>query len=210
MKKFHIKSIILGIGMGMVLTSMISIIYLAGTNPKLSKEEIITLARKYGMVEGSELLTASIIENEAGQDSNKDNQGSIIAEDEKNSGKDSADSSGHTDDSGENKKLQPDNSVEADKPEIQAEKSDQPTGAAPDIIQEEQFVTIKISNGDNSTKVAKKLLENGLISDSEAFIREMQRQKITTRVRVGEFDIRVGADFDEIIKTITSKPSRRG
>lgn len=59
MKNFHIKSLILGIGIGIVMTSIISIIYLAGMDPaqNLSEEEIIRLAGKYGMVKSTSLLT---------------------------------------------------------------------------------------------------------------------------------------------------------
>ena len=58
MQNFHIKSIILGIGMGIVLTSIISIIYLAGVNPntRMTKEEVIEQAKKYGMVENTQLI----------------------------------------------------------------------------------------------------------------------------------------------------------
>ncbi len=59
MKIFHIKSIVLGVGMGIVLTSVVSMIYLAGINPntKMTKEEIIREAEKLGMVENTELVS---------------------------------------------------------------------------------------------------------------------------------------------------------
>lgn len=52
MEKFNIKSILLGIGIGIVITSFISIIYLAGSDPKgvLSDEDVIKRAEKLGMV----------------------------------------------------------------------------------------------------------------------------------------------------------------
>ena len=52
MDKFNVKSILLGIGIGIIITSIASIIYLAGRDPfnGLSKEEIISQAEKYGMV----------------------------------------------------------------------------------------------------------------------------------------------------------------
>lgn len=55
MQKFHIKSILLGIGMGIIITSILSMIYLAGINPEsnISKEKVIELAKKYGMVENT-------------------------------------------------------------------------------------------------------------------------------------------------------------
>lgn len=56
MADFHIKSMTLGIGMGIILTSLVSMIYFTGTGMKMSKEEIISEARKYGMIDKSEII----------------------------------------------------------------------------------------------------------------------------------------------------------
>jgi hypothetical protein len=56
MRNFHIKSILLGIGIGIVLTALISVIYSAGNKQAMSKEEIIEKARQYGMVYSEELI----------------------------------------------------------------------------------------------------------------------------------------------------------
>lgn len=52
MINFNIKSIVLGMGIGIIITSLISIIYLAGddTKNKISNEEIISRAEKLGMI----------------------------------------------------------------------------------------------------------------------------------------------------------------
>ena len=61
MKKFHLQSILLGIGMGVVLTSIISMIYIAGVSPdmKMSKQEIIDQAKKYGMIDNTGLVNST-------------------------------------------------------------------------------------------------------------------------------------------------------
>jgi hypothetical protein len=58
MRNFQIKSILLGIGIGIVITSIISMIYAAGinTNKSLSREEIISKAKELGMVESTSIL----------------------------------------------------------------------------------------------------------------------------------------------------------
>lgn len=58
MEKFNIKSIIMGIGIGIVITSFISIIYLAGGSPKaeLSDEEIVREALQLGMVKAEDTV----------------------------------------------------------------------------------------------------------------------------------------------------------
>jgi hypothetical protein len=54
--RFNVKSILLGIGIGIIITSLASIIYLAGRDPlsALSKEEIMAQAEKYGMTRNTE------------------------------------------------------------------------------------------------------------------------------------------------------------
>ncbi|HHW47807.1 MAG TPA: hypothetical protein GXX14_04205 [Clostridiaceae bacterium] len=68
MKRFHIRSIILGIGIGFIFTSLISLIYFAGKEPakNISDEEIIKRAEELGMVKRS-----SIFENIDGSDDTK-------------------------------------------------------------------------------------------------------------------------------------------
>lgn len=56
MNKFHIKNILLGMGIGVVLTSLTGIIYSAGMEPEMSREEIVARARQYGMVSSSEMI----------------------------------------------------------------------------------------------------------------------------------------------------------
>ncbi len=50
MGRFHLRSFLLGIGIGIIITSIISMIYLAGRDPfeGLTREQIIERAREYG------------------------------------------------------------------------------------------------------------------------------------------------------------------
>lgn len=54
MNKFSVKSILLGIGIGIIISSIASMIYIAGRDPfdGLGKDEIMAKAEKYGMVKG--------------------------------------------------------------------------------------------------------------------------------------------------------------
>lgn len=68
MQKFHIKSILLGIGIGIVLTAFISIIYSAGNNQTMSREDIVEKAKQYGMVFREDNVLIKSIEDEAKKD----------------------------------------------------------------------------------------------------------------------------------------------
>lgn len=48
--RFHIRSFLLGIGIGIIITSIINMIYLAGRDPfeGLTREQIIQRAEEYG------------------------------------------------------------------------------------------------------------------------------------------------------------------
>jgi hypothetical protein len=57
--QFHLKSVLLGIGIGIIITALASMVYFAGRDPMedLSKEQIIKQAEKYGMVKSPIILT---------------------------------------------------------------------------------------------------------------------------------------------------------
>lgn len=58
MKYYNIKSIILGIGIGFIITAMAGAVYFSFIVVKtpMTKEEIMTEAKKYGMIEQASLL----------------------------------------------------------------------------------------------------------------------------------------------------------
>ncbi|NLX63469.1 MAG: endolytic transglycosylase MltG [Clostridiaceae bacterium] len=51
MKLIDGKSVLLGLGLGIMLTSLLGIIFFAGYKPRLSDAEIISHARRLGMVD---------------------------------------------------------------------------------------------------------------------------------------------------------------
>lgn len=63
MKRFDIKSVILGIGIGIILTSIINLIYISGAKPTdiISDEEIIRRAEELGMIEKPAVFDDSTI-----------------------------------------------------------------------------------------------------------------------------------------------------
>ena len=55
MNHFSAKSVLLGIGRGIIITATASLIYIADRDPMkdLTEQQIISQAEKYGMVKGS-------------------------------------------------------------------------------------------------------------------------------------------------------------
>ncbi len=65
MRKVHEKSILLGIGIGMIITAIAGMIYSGGTHKELTKDEIISRAKSYGLIEPVKILN----ENSSAADS---------------------------------------------------------------------------------------------------------------------------------------------
>lgn len=54
MSKLHGKSVLLGIGIGTILTALLGLIFFLGYRPEMDEAKVKELARKYGMVEAGE------------------------------------------------------------------------------------------------------------------------------------------------------------
>lgn len=65
MGKLHGKSVLLGIGIGTILTALLGFIFFLGYRPDMDEARVKELARKYGMVEPGEIgkTTIEITEN---------------------------------------------------------------------------------------------------------------------------------------------------
>ncbi|WP_313563701.1 ABC transporter substrate-binding protein [Ruminiclostridium cellobioparum] len=181
MRKVHEKSIILGIGIGMVITSVAGLIYSGGDGTRsdakdLSREEIVRLAKGYGMVEPVRLVEDAAAATQTGNPA-PDNISS------KSTGADSQNSAAaqQTDETGE--------------PEIQ-------TPAEPDA--EGKNITVEIKRGYNSTMVAQLLYDKGVISDMKKFVDTMAAYSATKKINIGTYTFKKNDDYVHIVKVICS------
>ena len=65
-----------------------------------------------------------------------------------------------------------------------------------------ESVTIRVLKGMSSDEVAKLLLDAGVIEDDRAFDRYIIRKGYAERIRIGTFQIKINATYDEIIRII--------
>lgn len=70
-------------------------------------------------------------------------------------------------------------------------------------------VKYKIAYGDSLTAVADGLKKAGVISSSEAFIKEASKRGINTKIRTGTYSFQIGEKYSSIITKITAKPSAK-
>ncbi len=179
MKTIDTKSVVLGIGIGAIIISVISIIYTAGIGKNISKEEIIARAKEYGMVE--KVGSVDNVKDKVGYNDNniamtkasKSDTSSIIVP------KDS--------------KLAPTLQVTQAVPTVTA------------TPQAEVYISFSINPGDSSGVVAQRLFDVGLIADKAKFLNLIREKGLSTEIAIGNFKIKKGASIEAIIKLITSK-----
>lgn len=178
MNKFHIRSLLLGIGIGIVLTSLTGIIHSAGMNPEMSREEIITKAKQYGMVSSSDL-----IQTEEGTGGENPDKVTEQREPQQNEA-----------DQNEPEQNQPIKNT----PEVDVPQSDNPEPAKP-VVQE---VRVRINPGDSSEIVALRLYNAGAIESMESFLDQLRTMNLQGSIQIGEFVINKGTDNRSIARII--------
>lgn len=182
MRKVHEKSIILGIGIGMVITSVAGLIYSGGDGTRsdakdLSREEIVRLAKGYGMVE-----PVRLVEDDAAAATQTGNPAADNTP------------SGSTGSASQNSAAAQ-QTDETGKPEIQ-------TPAEPDA--EGKNITVEIKRGYNSTMVAQLLYDKGIISDMKKFVDTMAAYSATKKINIGTYTFKKNDDYVHIVKVICS------
>lgn len=175
MGNFHIKSVVLGVGIGVLLTSILGIIYSLGTTASqtISDDEIMARARQLGMVE---------------------NVQSILIDDESNEKLNNHSRSNNNLDNQQSKEQDQDSEKLA---EVTGEEEIAENGT---MSGEVSFV---IESGATSHVVADILLEHGLIDDKQLFLIELERRDAITRIKAGSYNLKRNLSIEEIIEIIT-------
>jgi gas vesicle protein len=180
MRKVHEKSVLLGIGIGMIITAIAGMIFSAGNNKELSKEEIISRAKGYGLVEQVKIIT-----EESSDTNSKAASDSTAAQ---NTVTDSTKA-----------ETQPSASV-ASETEKGTQNANKDTAASADINTRNIKIEVLYSYG--SQQVIDDLFKKGVISDKEKFTKVLDTYKAATKIRTGTFIFKKNDDMDYIVKTI--------
>lgn len=175
MKSFHIKSIILGTGIGVILTSILFMIYNLGASQKMSKEEIIQKAKTYGMVENNGMVKTGDFKIDGNNVEQKNN---------------------------DTTKTTTSNPVKTESNLVPPTPVPIITPVPKQEALDDIYVVI-ISRGDTSEIVAKKLFEKGVIDNKDAFVKDVMNMGLSDEINVGDFKLKKGMDNKTIIKIIT-------
>lgn len=178
MKSFYMKNILMGIGIGIIIAALTGIIYSAGMNPQMSKQEIMDRAKQYGMVLSSDTIITT--DQEEGNDFIDDKtDGETLLEEE----------SIH-----ENDKV----SITSN-PTENANSKEDAVKSTENAVQE---VQIRVNRGDTSLVVAENLFEKGLIESIDSFENLLKEMNLESSIQVGEFVIVKGTDEASIARII--------
>lgn len=188
MRNFQAKSIILGMGIGIVFTALVSIIYNAGGYSSMSKEEIISAAKSYGMIEPENLFDSGG-KKESTSGSQKKN-GTKEDSVQNNGGAKSINTTESTEEAQTGTDVASGQAVQ-NKPE-----------------QQEEYVSIDIQEGDNSYTVGEKLANSGLVSSAGEFNIAIINAGLDSKIMAGNYQIRKGSSIQEIISTIVPNVNR--
>lgn len=149
--------LILGIGIGLLVSSMLNIAYPNIKYMPYSESQIIEKAKELGMV----FLKEAISKN-----------------DEK--------------------------SAEIDTTDVEDEVDNIEESTVPQN-EDKHEVEFVINKGDNSERIAEKLLEAGIIKNKEEFIKEIIAKNAQKKFQYGIYELETEMDYESLIKILTNK-----
>ncbi len=187
MRRVHEKSIVLGIGIGMIITSIAGLVYSGGENgeqaDKLTKEEIISMAKSYGMVE-----PVHLIEDD-----------SAVSTQTTGKSEDNTAAQSTATDAGNNPTQQ---QTDGSSAQETAPATQTPSTVNNQGDTETRDIVVEIKSGYNSNKVAQILYEKGVIANKKEFVDVMAKHSATKKINVGSYTFKKNEDYFYIVNTI--------
>lgn len=184
-----LKYYLRGIGIGMIVTTIILMITFAvHKDQPLTDDEIRERAEKLGMIMAEDLPVSDKL-------ADTDPAGS--GEDEQDGSVDSwTEPQGTQDDTGDAAPADDESGQETQ----ESDKKDD--GVKQEVVEQ---VELSIVGGEYSNAVCKKLKKAGLIDDAEDFNKYLSEGGYDNLIQPGNYTIPKGADYEEIIRIITEK-----
>lgn len=192
------KYFLRGLGIGIIFSSIIFLIVYKGSNQhEMSDAEIKKRAQELGMEEKHDPIKDLISTTESKEDSEKVSE--AVSE--------STDSSEQESDTEENVKQE---NTEAPSTEA-LDDENKSTEAATDNEDisssetEEKNIEFSIGKGDTSYPVSLRLKDLGIIDSAEEFDTYLVKNDYANHLRVGDYTLKKGMDYQSIAETITDR-----
>ena len=189
-----LKYYLRGLGIGIIVTTLVLMVAFSGKKEKLSDQEIMQRAEQLGMVMADEGQTETGTEENTGAEAQPETEQDVQNTEEGT--EENAD----------------ENTENASEPETEPQTEAAAEPAAPEdttgnvvgeVKQETSGeVAFTVKSGESSDTVAFNLYKAGLVDDATAFNSYMISKGYDSRLRTGDFKIRSGASYDEILKVL--------
>lgn len=172
-KKHRLPYLLLGLGIGIIVTNAVYTFYPQWTYREYTDEEIIEKAKELGMVFIKDNINITATTNQ------EDIQNHVQ------------------------------NEKEAEELRIEEEIETQEGGKTQEeeiynemAIEDVEEITFSIKYGDSLIKVSRGLEKAGIINDAEDFLKYGKAKGIDKRLRVGDYKLTKGLDYDTIISIL--------
>lgn len=204
-----LKYYLRGLGIGIIVTTIILMISFSGRKEEISDEEVIARATQLGMVMPED-EPSEASENDAAQKDGADDQ----TEPSQNASDADAQAAhtptGQPDEEGElsaeDLLAQTQNTAGADADAATQDSADGADAATPADSNAEGSFRLTIQKGDVCRVVCEKLAEGGVITDAEALRKYLFEIGYASNMSIGEYDIPYGATNEEIASILQEGP----
>lgn len=174
-----VKYYLRGMGVGILITTLIFAVSYAIQKPKMSDEEIIAAAKQLGMVEAeAEEDRTSVDSEESDTDTTEE-----LTETE-----DPSDPSG---------------TVEDTETDVTASTESSSTTTASAEASDAKLVDFSVNHGETSRMVSENLYNLGLVDDADAFDTYLNSNNYDNFVQPGSYTIPEGSSYEEVATIIT-------
>jgi len=195
----NLKSYLRGLGLGMIVTTIILVIAFKARNHEMTDQEIISRARELGMVETS--LYADSDETDTTGAAKTENISSPTADKGEVSGE------GKIEPESTTPANKPESTTSANKPEstTSANKSESTTSAnkPESTTPANNRIVLVFENISSAEKATRILYEAGVIQDMDSFNEYLSENGYARKIGEGEFTFTSGMSFEEIARIIT-------
>ena len=182
-----LKYYLRGLGIGIIVTTLVLMVSLSGSKEKLSDEEIIERAEALGMVMADTEETKEEGETESSETKSTETDTKI--ENTTENAQVSAEQNSEPEQSTEGM-----GAVPPETEPVSQEVAEQPTAVSE--------ISFTVSAGESSDTVAFNLYKAGLVDDATAFNRYMVKNGYDSRLRTGTFQIKTGSSYDDVLKIL--------
>ena len=187
----NVKSYLKGIGVGMIVASLILII--AGNMNKVSDEDVIARAKELGYVQSTSVSQPEVVDNTSSNTEQKKIEDSDKVESTENN---DANTDNATD------SVNADNATETANTTNDTTVSDDSDKTADNNATSSETVKVEIKSGMSSESAALAVKNAGLVESDIEFNKYLCSEGYDKRLRVGSFEIPKDADFETIAKLL--------